>query len=96
MAEVILQIGIVRAFRQYSAEILDCSLQLASFDLCNSQGVVRTGTLEIRNGLGGITLRQKRITQELMSDSKVRTELKCVLEGKLPELSEPARLSKSL
>src|ERR1700676_784046 len=80
MAEVVEQIWVVGTLSQRCIEVRDRLGQLASFDLCDPQRVLCAGPLEMRNGLGGVTLREKCIAQKLVSDQEVGTQIERALE----------------
>src|SRR5438445_11020013 len=80
VAQVRLQIGVVGTVRKGRAEAGDCFVQLAGFDLCNSQGIQCAYTLKMRNSFGGITLLQQRITQKLVSDHEIGTDFKSAIK----------------
>src|SRR5882762_6903748 len=75
MAEVIQQIRIARALCERRCEAGDSLGQLAGFDLRDTQCVQRADTLQMRNRLRRVSLRQERITDQLVSDWEVRAEL---------------------
>src|SRR5258707_1258293 len=75
MAEVIQQIRIARALCERRCEAGDSLGQLVGFNLRDSQCVQRADTLQMRNRLRRVSLRQKRITDQLVSYREVRAEL---------------------
>src|SRR6516225_4972142 len=75
MTEVIEQIGIARSLREHSAKVADCLGKLTSFDLCDSQGLLRTDLLEMRYGFRSIALCQEGVAEKLVRDRQIRAQL---------------------
>jgi hypothetical protein len=56
-------------------KLVTASVNWAGFDLCDSQRLLCAGAIQVRDGLGGVALCQKRISQKLVGDRKVRAKL---------------------
>src|SRR6266849_7872192 len=55
-AEVIEQVCIIGTFDQNRTKVFDCLLVLSGLDLSDSQSFQSVDPLEVRNGLGGVSL----------------------------------------
>src|SRR6266436_3327159 len=80
VAEVIQQIRVVGPLSEGGIEVRDRFAQLTGFDLRDSQGVLCAYPLEVRDGLGGVPLSQKRVAKILMTDGKVGAQFEPSLQ----------------
>ena len=70
-------------FGKRGSEVGDGFSQLAGLDLRNSESFLRTCTLEMRDGLSGIPLREQGITQKLVCRQQVGTKFQSLLQRSL-------------
>ncbi len=79
--QVVKQIGIVGMLGQRCLQILDGLLQLPGADLRDPQRGLLVNFLQMGNRFGVVTLRQQRVSQQLMRCRQIRRQFDCMLEG---------------
>src|SRR6266446_3979663 len=80
VAEVIQQIRVVGPLSEGGLEVRDRFAQLTGFDLRDSQGVLCAYPREVRDGLAGVPLSQKRVAKILRTDGKVGAQFEPSLQ----------------
>src|SRR5580704_6475546 len=80
VAKVVQQIRVAGTLRERCREAGNSFGQLVGFNLSDSERVQRAHALQMRNRLRRVSLRQKRITQKLVSHWKVRAELQSAFQ----------------
>src|SRR5580693_1426143 len=76
------KVRIVRQLRKSCLQIRDCLRSLARLQLRDTESSGVVNHFQVRNGVGCVTRREERISEQLMDSRRIRTQFGCVLQGR--------------